>query len=117
MTYAYLWSRPEQRQWSPLNLASLRSSWDLRDDLELDAWLLYTGKLGAVPTVSPLGVVSVDPSLNLTLRLGWRPQPGWELSLVGANLLDSQHLEAVQEVFTYPVEVERSLYGQVKWSF
>ena len=117
MTYTYLWSRPEERQWSPLNQASLRSSWDLRDDLELDAWLLYTSKLGSVPTISPLGAVSVDPSLNLTLRLGWRPQPGWELSLVGANLLDNQHLEFVQEVFSYPVEVERSVYGQIKWSF
>lgn len=117
LNYSYLWSRPEERQWSPLNQVSLRSSWDLRDDLELDAWLYYVDPLESVSTLSALGAVSVDAHLNLTLRLGWRPYPGWELSLVGANLLDSEHLEMVQEVFTYPVEVERSLYGQVKWSF
>lgn len=117
LSYSYLWSRPKERQWSPLNQVSLRSSWDIHDNLELDAWLLYTGKLGSVPTLSSLGTVSVDPYLNLTLRLGWRPRPDLELSLTGTNLLDSQHLEFVQEVFTYPVEVEPSIYGQVKWSF
>jgi len=36
---------------------------------------------------------------------------------VGANLLDDRHLEYVQEAFTLPVEIERSIYGQLKWSF
>jgi iron complex outermembrane receptor protein len=36
---------------------------------------------------------------------------------VGANLLDGRHLEFAQEAYTFPVEVERSLYGQLKWSF
>jgi iron complex outermembrane receptor protein len=40
-----------------------------------------------------------------------------ELSLTGANLLDKSHLEYVQEAYTFPVEVQRSIYGQVKWSF
>lgn len=117
LSYSYLWSQLAERQWSPLNQVSLRSSWDIHDDLELDAWVLYTGKLGSVPTLSSLGTVSVDPHLNLTLRLGWRPLPDFELSLTGANLLDDQHLELVQEVFGYPVEIERSIHGQMKWSF
>ncbi|MCP5159564.1 MAG: TonB-dependent receptor [Gammaproteobacteria bacterium] len=117
LAYSYLWSRPKERQWSPLNQVSLRSSWDVQDDLELNAWLFYAGKLGSVPTLSSLGTVSIDPHLNLTLRLGWRPYPNLELSLTGANLLENQHSEFVQEVFTYPVEVERSIYSQVRWNF
>ena len=57
------------------------------------------------------------PRLNLTLRLGWRPRRDLELSLVGANLLDDRQLEYVQEAYTFPVEIERSIYGQFKWSF
>jgi hypothetical protein len=34
-----------------------------------------------------------------------------------AHLLSDHQLEFVQEAYTYPVEVERSLYGQLKWSF
>ncbi len=85
--------------------------------LQLDAWLRYTGKLDSVPTLSPLGVTSVDPYFSLTLRLGWKPRSDLELALVGANLLGSPHLEFAQEAFPYPVEIERSVYGQVKWSF
>ncbi len=115
--YSYLWSRPEQKNWSPLNQVSLLSSWEIRDDLEFDAWIYYVGKIGSLPTLSPLGTVTIDPRLNLTLRLGWRPRRDLELSLVGANLLDDRQLEYVQEAYTFPVEIERSIYGQFKWSF
>jgi iron complex outermembrane receptor protein len=117
LAYSYLWSRPEQRTWSPLNRVSLLSSWKMKDDWELDAWLYYVDGIGSLPTISPLGTVTVEPYLNLTLRLGWRPRKDLELSLVGTNLLEGSHLEFVQEAYTFPVEVERSLYGQVKWSF
>jgi iron complex outermembrane receptor protein len=40
-----------------------------------------------------------------------------ELSLVGQNLLDNQHLEYIQETFTQATEVQRSVYGKVVWEF
>ncbi len=117
LAYSYLWSRPEQRVWSPLNRVSLLSSWKMKDDWELDAWLYYVDRIGSLPTLSSLGTVTIEPYLNLTLRLGWRPHKNLELSVVGAHLFDGSHLEYVQEAYTFPVEVERSFYGQVKWSF
>ena len=99
-----------------LNQISLLSSWMLPNQLELDAWGRYVNFDGGIRTLSPFGDVQIDPYFNLSLRLGWRPRKDWELSLVGANLLGS-HLEYVQEAYTFPVEVQRSIYGQVKWSF
>lgn len=117
LAYSYLWSRPEQQGWSPLNQISLLSSWEIKNDLEFDTWFYYIDRLNSLSTLSQLGIVSVDPYLNLTLRLAWRPRKDLELSLTGANLLDKSHLEYVQEAYTFPVEVQRSIYGQVKWSF
>ena len=100
-----------------LHQVSLLSSWNFQNDLSLDAWGRYVNFDGMMRTLSPLGNVKIDPYFSLTLRLGWRPRKDFELSLVGANLLDKDHLEFVQEVYTFPVEIQRSLYGQVKWSF
>jgi iron complex outermembrane receptor protein len=100
-----------------LNQISLFSSWNLHGNLTLDVWGLYVNRGGEIRTFSPFGNIRIDPYFDLTLRLGWRPRKDLELSVVGANLLDGSHLEFAQEAFTYPVEVERSLYGQVRWSF
>ena len=89
----------------------------MSDDLELDVWWRYVHANGARETLSTSGNIKIEPYSTLNVRLGWRPRKDWELSLIGANLLDKSHLEFVQEAFTYAVEVERSIYGQVKWSF
>ncbi len=117
LAYSYLWSRPEQHTWSPLNRISLLSSWKIKDHWELDTWLYYSSKISSLSTISSLGTVTVEPYLNLTLRLGWRPRKDLEFSITGANLLDSSHLEYFQEAYTFPVEIERSFYGHVQWSF
>ncbi|MFO1371853.1 MAG: TonB-dependent receptor [Candidatus Competibacteraceae bacterium] len=100
-----------------LNQVSLLSSWNLPNNLSLDAWGRYVNFDGVIRTLSPFESVKIDPYFDLTLRLGWRPRKDLELSLVGANLLNKSHLEFVQEAYTFPVEVQRSIYGQVKWSF
>ncbi|MFO1423670.1 MAG: TonB-dependent receptor [Candidatus Competibacteraceae bacterium] len=100
-----------------LNQISLFSTWNVQDNLDFDVWWRYVHRDGALRTFSPYGNVEIDPYSTLTLRLGWRPRKDLELSLVGANLLDGNHVEYVQEAYTFPVEVERSLYGQVKWNF
>ena len=100
-----------------LNQVSLLSSWDLQNNLSLDVWGRYVNFDGVISTLSQFGNVKIDPYFSLTLRLGWRPRKDLEWSLVGANLLEGSHLEFVQEAYTFPVEVERSLYGQVRWSF
>ena len=100
-----------------LNQFSLFSSWNIQNNLDLDVWWRYVNRDGAITTLSTFGNVKIDPYSTLSLRLGWRPRKDLELSLVGSNLLDESHLEYVQEAFVFPVEIERSIYGQVKWNF
>jgi iron complex outermembrane receptor protein len=121
LAYSYLYSDIENRNGESIyndgnqNRISLFSSWKLRDDLELDVWWRYVDE-GSLPTIAT-GLIEVDPYSTVDLRLGWRPRKDLELSLVGANLFGGAHLEFVQEALAVPVEVEPSIYGQVRWSF
>ena len=58
---------------NPEHRAVLRSREDLRQDIELDAVLFYTGR-------TPDG--RADRHLALDLRLGWRPIPTFSISLI-----------------------------------
>lgn len=93
-----------QQQWS------LRSSFDLGSDWELDLWLRYVD-----PVV--VYVVEVDAYYSLDARLAWRPAPGLELALVGQNLLEGQHTESQAEFGTVSTAVPRGFYVQIKWRF
>ena len=101
----------------PHHQISLRSSFDIRHDLEFDLWFYYVDKLSDLVVISPTLTASVDGYFSANARLGWRPHPDWELSLVGTNLLRPSHIEFIQEVYPSPGQVERSIYAQVKWSF
>lgn len=109
---------PDTRNGSqPRHQVSLRSSFDLRQDLELDLWLYYVDRLPGLVTVAPAFTTSVDSYLSVNARIGWRPRKDLELSLVGTHLIGPPHVEFVQETYPFPEQVERSLYGQMKWSF
>jgi hypothetical protein len=51
----------------------------------------------------------------MDLRLGWRPNERWEVSLVSQNLLEKQHREFGSGPFAQ--EIERSIYGKVTLRF
>ncbi len=90
----------------PNRQLSLRSFWELPAGWECDANLRY---------VAPIYNQSVPGYTELDLRVGWRPTPAWELSLLGQNLLHPHHPE-----FNIPAarrELQRSLYGKVSWRF
>ncbi|MEI2782510.1 MAG: hypothetical protein V9H25_15130 [Candidatus Competibacter sp.] len=89
----------------------------VRDDLEFDLWLRYTDELPARNFGSLGSTPAVADYFSLNARLGWRPRKDLELSLVGTNLLGPSHVEFVQETYPFPEQVERAVYGQVKWSF
>ncbi len=94
---------------TPEHQASLRSSWDVGESWEVDAWLRYVDRLPAH---------GVDSYLELDLRLGWRPTDAIEISLVGRNLLDDQHPEFTDiQVPGVPSEIERSIHGEIKLKF
>jgi len=100
---------PTEKQ-SPVHQWSLRSSMDLRDDLELDLWLRY---------VDDIPTLAIDSYLNLDVRVGWRIGKQFDLSLVGRNLLESQRLE--YKSFFDPerkvAKVAREFYLMAEWRF
>jgi iron complex outermembrane receptor protein len=93
-----------QQQWS------LRSSFDIGRNWDLDLWLRY---------VDPVTVyiVDIDNYYSLDVRLAWRPLAGLELALVGQNLLEEQHTESQVEFGTVSTGLPRGFYGQIKWEF
>jgi iron complex outermembrane receptor protein len=93
----------------PTHQLSLRSSFDLGEDWELDFWGRY---------VSELEERGVDPYFTFDVRLGWRPMDGVEFAIVGQNLASDDQLEFTPElVDTTPTEVQRSVYGKVTVNF
>ena len=111
MSYANdIYANPQQQ-------AYLRSGFNVSHDVDLDLWLRYVDQLPGGETLLPVAN-TVPPYLTLDVRLAWRPIHGVELSLVGQNLLQSHHLEFVQEGFGAPhTEVPRSYYLQMSWQF
>lgn len=88
---------------------SLTAQIDLGSDVELDA---------TVRAVDRLRERNIDGYTTADIRLAWRPVPDVELSLVGRNLLESQHSEARPEFLsTQTTEVERSFYASLKIKF
>jgi iron complex outermembrane recepter protein len=74
--------------------------------VECDATLRYVGRIENQ---------DVPAYTEFDLRLGWRPRPAWELSLVGQNLLHDRHAEFGAAVSRR--EIERSFYGTIVWGF
>jgi iron complex outermembrane receptor protein len=91
--------------------ASLRSSMDLPHGVALDGELRRVGALPA--PASPAYT-------ELNARLAWPVTPSFELSIVGANLLNPHHLEfgstsAPLQLGAVGAESERSVVVSAKW--
>jgi iron complex outermembrane receptor protein len=118
-----LWIKPGQIDLShglaetadPANQVFLRSSMDLPGQTELDAdcrWVdaVYNGSLGATkPAVLP-------SYAELDVHAGWHPAANLEISVIGQNLLQDEHVEAgvpgpAQE------QIARSIYGKLTCQF
>lgn len=96
---------------NPQHNLSLRSMFNLTDEIELDAWGRYVDAIEVNRRQIP-NYVALD------LRLGWHPHKNLELSLVGQNLLDNQHPE-FNDVLYIPVasQIQRGYLAQVSWRF
>ena len=98
-----------ERGRNPENQFLIRSLWDVTPDITLDANLRYVDELPAL---------QVSDYLALDLRIGWRPRPGLEFSIIGQNLLDDQHGEYSPSFLGTPrAEIQRGVYGMVSWTF
>jgi iron complex outermembrane recepter protein len=91
----------------PHHFGSVRSSWDLPQNLFFDAIGRY---------VSHLPAPRVPGYVELDFRLAWRPKKNLELAISGLNLLHDSHEEFGPATATRE-EVERSGYFEVTWSF
>jgi iron complex outermembrane receptor protein len=93
---------------SPQHQVSLRSSWNLGQRWEFDAWLRHVDGLKAQAR-------TVDSYATLDLRLAWRPDEHWEISAVGQNLLEESHEEFVflRSRWALP----RGFYGRITVRF
>lgn len=91
----------DPRAWS-----SLRSSWDLTDDLELDAGLRHVGSL---PRPSVPAYTAGD------IRLGWRLRRDLELSVQALNLFADGHAEFGSAAGRS--SWDRQLTARVTWRF
>lgn len=94
---------------TPKHHGSIRSLINLPYDLEFDSWVRIEDKLKAQ---------SIGGYVELDLRLGWKPIPNLDISVVGKNLLDNHHPEFISSFLnTQPTEVQRSVYGKITWSY
>ncbi len=79
---------------------------DLPGRIQFNAVLRYVGDLPNPATPGYLG---------LDLRLAWMARSNLELALIGRDLLDPQHPEFRGVGVTR--EVERRVFGTIKWTF
>jgi iron complex outermembrane receptor protein len=94
---------------SPQHQVSLRSEMDLPWHLQLDCVARY---------VDSLPNRNIPSYAELDVRIGWRPSNQFEISIVGQNLLDSQHPEFQQLILGPPqAELERGVYGRITFRF
>ncbi len=102
---------------SPENQFSLRSSMDLSKAWELDLWVYYVDELSASSIIAYQKEIEIDSYTSLNARLGWRPRKNLQFSLVGQNLQGGEHAEFAAETYNGVIEIERSVYGKVRWDF
>lgn len=101
----------------PKHQVSARGQFNLTQDLELDLWLRYMDNISAAYILNENRQYEIDDYLTMDVRLGWRITPQIELSLVGQNLLESTRVEYVQESFSLPVEIDRSIFAKLTYRF
>ena len=75
--------------------------------IDLDAWLRFVDEIPAY---------GIAAHVNLDVRFAWRPAAGWELSVVGQNLLHESQFEfrfLTNQQWARP----RGIYGKLRWEF
>ncbi len=103
------YTRDEAQDMAPRHSLFLQSRMDLPRNVELDVTLRCVDKLR---------FTGVPAYTELDLRLGWEPQPGLQVDLIGRNLLNESHYEFFDNFFSRRgVEIDRTAFVRVSWSF
>ena len=90
----------------PRHIFKLRSYLIASDRIEVDAFVRH---------YSSRPQPAVEAYTELDARLGYRVRPGWDVSLIGSNLLNDRHLEF--RAGTAPETYERSVALRSTWRF
>jgi iron complex outermembrane receptor protein len=93
---------------SPRHQYQIRSNLDLSRRFQFDAAAYYTAALPGL---------SIAAYTRLDARLGYRPRPDFEISLVGQNLQGGRHQELISFGPYLPTEISRSLMVKLTWGF
>ncbi len=103
---------------SPRNQASIRSSIDFADNWQTNLWLRYTDEIVARNSVDIQGQgIRVDDYFTFDANIIWQPTKNVEVMLAVQNLFNEHQLQYISEVFTPPVEIERSVYAKLTFRF
>jgi iron complex outermembrane receptor protein len=94
---------------SPSGMANLWMTADLGKRTQLDVCLRHVGSIRTPGTMTDIHAYTA-----LDVSMAWKPRKGLELSLSGQNLLDSSHPEFNPDfIYSFPTEVQRSVYGKI----
>jgi len=93
---------------SPNHQVQTGFSWDPISELNINIEGRYIGEL----------VISDgEDYFGLDVRIGWSPLSYLEFSLVGQNLIESEHYEFSSEISIMDAYIERGIYGSMSWRF
>jgi iron complex outermembrane receptor protein len=101
---------------SPVHQVGIRSLMDLPHNLELDSGMRYVDTVQNLRR--PFGTSFRIPSYVVgDVRLGWRPDKHWDISITGQNLFDTHQEFAPSYIQTQATEVEMSVFAKVTYRF
>jgi len=94
----------------PRHTATVRSQMNLRNDIELDTTIRYMSRSRAY---------QIPAYTALDLRLSYQLNRELELSVIGKNLTDNQHIEFPLSYFivTPLTSVQRSVHAKLTWHY
>lgn len=93
---------------SPQHQVQLKSFFDVTPTIKWDNFIYY------VDNVPDSGA---DAYVRFDSRIAWQITPAVEVSITGQNLLDNSHKEFKNFIYEAPAEIDRRIYGQIKWHF
>ena len=100
-----------EQNYDPQQQLSLRSQFDVTNEIEFDAWGRFVDQLYK-------DQLTIPAYFGLDLRLGWHPLKDLEVSITGQNMLYQQHAE-FNDILYIPMlsQIQRSYYLQFNWRF
>jgi len=101
---------PSRNKWRLQSYVNLSKSWTL------DGFLYWTSAGSPVTNYGQANVL-IPAYTRFDIRLGYKVNRFFQLSLAGQNLLDARHIEASSELLTAYSYVNRSVYLKSTWQF